>query len=138
MAESVADRFAKLDLLGRIEGAAAWFRSRVGANRLLIAAGLGAASALAYAPFYVWLLLLLTFPALVWLIDGAAGARRPWLAAALTGWAFGFGYFLVGLHWIGFAFVVDSDKHAWLLPFVAVLFPGGLALFFALAAGVAR
>lgn len=138
MAESIADRFAKLDLLGRIEGAAAWFRSRVGRGRLLIAAGLGASSALAYAPFYVWPLLFLTFPALVWMIDGAASARRPWLAAALTGWAFGFGYFLVGLHWIGFAFVVDSDKHAWLLPFVAVFFPGGLALFFALAASVAR
>ncbi len=137
MAESIVDRLAKLDLLGRAEGAAAWFRSRAGRGRLLVAAGLGAVSALAYAPFYVWPLLLLTFPALVWLIDGASSARRPWLTAALVGWAFGFGYFLVGLHWIGFAFVVDSDRHAWLLPFVAVLFPGGLALFFALAAGVA-
>jgi apolipoprotein N-acyltransferase len=138
MAESLAARLANLDLLGRLEGAAAWFRSCVGRGRLLVAAGLGAVSALAYAPFYAWPLLLLTFPVLVWLIDGAAYARRPWLTAAWIGWAFGFGFFLVGLHWIGFAFVVDSDRHAWLLPFVAVLFPGGLALFFALAAGVAR
>jgi apolipoprotein N-acyltransferase len=138
MAESVVDRLAKLDLLGHAEGAAAWFRSCVGRGRLLVATGLGALSALAYAPFYLWPILLLTFPALVWLIDGTASARRPCLTAALIGWAFGFGYFLVGLHWIGFAFVVDSDRHAWLLPFVALLFPGGLALFFALAAGVAR
>jgi apolipoprotein N-acyltransferase len=138
MADTIADRLAKLDLLGRVESAATWFRSCVGRGRLLVAAGVGAASALAYAPFYVWPLLFLTFPALVWLIDGAAHARRPRATAALIGWAFGFGYFLVGLHWIGFAFVVDSDRHAWLLPFVAVLFPGGLALFFALAAGVAR
>ncbi len=105
---------------------------------MFVAAGLGGLSALAYAPFYAWPLLLLTFPLLVWLIDGAAYARRPWLTAAFIGWAFGFGFFLVGLHWIGFAFVVDSDRHAWLLPFVAVLFPGGLALFFGLAAGVAQ
>ena len=128
---------SKLDLLGRIEGAATWFRSCIGRGRLLAAAGLGATTALAYAPFYLWPLLFLTLPTFVWLIDGATYARRPWLTASSVGWAFGFGFFLVGLHWIGFAFVVDSDKHAWLLPFVAVLFPGGLALFFALAAGVA-
>ncbi|MEQ1868211.1 MAG: hypothetical protein ABL996_26640, partial [Micropepsaceae bacterium] len=138
MAESIGDRLTKIDLPGRVEGAATWFRSCVGRGRLFVAAGLGAVSALAYAPFYAWPLLLLTFPALVWLIDGAVYMRRPWATAAQIGWAFGFGYFLVGLHWIGFAFVVDSDRHAWLLPFVAVLFPGGLALFFALAAGVAR
>ena len=138
MAEPAAGLLANLKLLERVEGAAAWFRSCAGRRRLLVAVGLGAVSALAYAPFYAWPLLVVTFPALVWLIDGTASARRPWFSAALTGWAFGFGYFLIGLHWIGFAFVVDSDKHAWLLPFVAVLFPGGLALFFALAAGVAR
>lgn len=138
MADTIADRLGKLDLIRRLEGAAAWFRSCVGRGRLLVAAGLGAVSALAYAPFYVWPLLFLTFPVLVWLIDGASYVRRPWVTAALIGWAFGFGYFFVGLHWIGFAFVVDSDRHAWLLPFVAVLFPGGLALFFALAAGVSR
>lgn len=138
MADSIASRLAKLDLIGRAESAATWFRSCVGRGRLAVAAGLGAVSALGFAPFYAWPLLFLTFPALVWLIDGAVYTRRPWFTAALTGWAFGFGFFLVGLHWIGFAFVVDSDRHAWLLPFVAVLFPGGLALFFALAAGVAR
>ena len=30
------------------------------------------------------------------------------------------------------------ERHAWLLPFVAVLFPGGLALFFAAGCGLAR
>lgn len=138
MAESISDRIARIDLIGHVEGAAAWFRSCVGRGRLAVAIALGALSAFAYAPFNVWPVLLLTLPVLVWLIDGAAHARRPWLTAALVGWGFGFGFFLVGLHWVGFAFVVDSDRHAWLLPFVAVLFPGGLALFFALAAGVAR
>lgn len=137
MAETIAGRFANLNLIARVEGAAAWVRSCVGRGRLLVAAGIGALSALAFAPFYLWPLLFITYPVLVWLIDGAMFAARPWRTAALVGWAFGFGFFLVGLHWIGFAFVVDSDQHAWLLPFVAVLFPGGLALFFALAAGLA-
>jgi apolipoprotein N-acyltransferase len=103
-----------------------------------VAGGLGVLSVAAYAPFYVWPVLFLTFPALVFLLDGTDGGRRPWIQAAFVGWAFGFGYFFAGLHWVGFAFVVDADRHAWLLPFVAVLFPGGLALFFALAAGLTR
>ncbi len=52
---------------------------------------------------------------------------------ALTGWAFGFGQFLIGLYWIGNAFQVDAANHAWQIPFVLVLLPGGLALFPALA-----
>jgi apolipoprotein N-acyltransferase len=28
--------------------------------------------------------------------------------AATTGWWFGFGYFLAGLYWVGYAFLVDA------------------------------
>jgi apolipoprotein N-acyltransferase len=97
-------------------------------------AALGAVSALAFAPFYLWPLWFITFPALAWTLDGCRSTLRPWRATALTAWAFGFGYFLAGLHWIGFAFLVDAEGHAWQLPFVALLFPGGLAIFFSLAA----
>lgn len=137
MANPVLDGFRRLEIASRLTGAADRLRAARGWRRLLIAAAFGAVSALAYAPFYVWPIFFLTFPALVVLIDGTR-ARRAWLEAAIVGWAFGFGYFFVGLHWVGFAFVVDAERHAWLLPFVAVLFPGGLALFFALAAGLAR
>ena len=57
--------------------------------------------------------------------------------AALLGWLFGFGQFVAGMHWIFYPFLVDPVEHAWQIPFVAVLFPGGLALFIALAAAVA-
>jgi apolipoprotein N-acyltransferase len=137
MANPVLDGFRRLEISSRLTGAADWLRAARGWRRLLIAAALGAVSALAYAPFYVWPIFFLSFPALVVLIDGTQ-ARRAWLEAAIVGWAFGVGYFFVGLHWVGFAFVVDAERHAWLLPFVAVLFPGGLALFFGLAAGLAR
>jgi len=99
----------------------------------LVAFAAGALSALGFAPFGIFPLLLLGFTALVLLLDGASTIGR----AAWIGWAFGFGQFLVGLHWIGYAFLVDSSEHAWQIPFVAILFPGGLALFFAAAAALA-
>jgi apolipoprotein N-acyltransferase len=113
-----------------VRGLAPW-RAR------LLAMLAGALSALAFAPFGVFPLLLLGFAALVVLLDAAQARPRPIRAAAWLGWAFGFGQFAVGLHWIAFAFLVDPTQHAWQIPFVAVLFPGGLALFTALAAAVA-
>jgi len=99
----------------------------------LVAFAAGALSALGFAPFGIFPLLLLGFAALVLLLDGASTIGR----ASWIGWAFGFGQFLVGLHWIGYAFLVDSSEHAWQIPFVAILFPGGLALFFAAATALA-
>jgi catechol 2,3-dioxygenase-like lactoylglutathione lyase family enzyme len=67
----------------------------------------GAFSVLALAPFFLWPILWVTLPALVWLIDGALQdalsrlRRRDIVAAAAVGWWFGFGYFLFGLFWIG-------------------------------------
>jgi apolipoprotein N-acyltransferase len=82
-------------------------------------------------------------PVLVWLIDGAIarpgrGAIRRLMPAAFVGWAFGFGYFLAGLWWIGAAFLVDADKFAWLLPLAVLAMPAGLAIFWALAAAASR
>ena len=99
----------------------------------------GALSALAMAPFNVWLVLFLTIPVVVWLIDGAgAGRYGGVLAAALSGWWFGFGYFIAGLYWVGYAFLVDAQTFAWLLPFAVMGLPAGLAIFMALGFGFAR
>lgn len=114
-----------------------------GWRRFAVAFGAGLVSALALAPFNLFPLLWLTMPVLVWLIDGAiAHPGRRGLArlmpAALVGWAFGFGYFLAGLWWIGAAFLVDADDFAWLLPFAVLILPAGLALFWGLGAAAAR
>lgn len=110
-----------------------------GWQRILIAFTAGAVTTLALPPFSVWPTPFLTFPVLVWLIDGAAAGR--WGAAtsaAVTGWWFGFGYFLAGLYWIGHAFLVDAKTFAWLLPFAVILMPAGLALFPAIGLVLAR
>ncbi len=60
-----------------------------------LALALGAALALAYAPFGLWPLALVLPAALLWLLDGESPRR-----AALTGFAFGLGWFGAGIHWI--------------------------------------
>jgi apolipoprotein N-acyltransferase len=114
-----------------------------GWRRLLVAILAGAASALAFAPFFAFPILWLTFPVLVLLIDGAipspgAGFMRRLAPAFLLGWAFGFGLFLAGLWWIGVAFLVDAPSFGWLMPFAVVILPAGLALFWGFGAALAR
>ena len=110
-----------------------------GWKRAAIALVAGALSALAMAPFNAWPVLFLTFPVMIWLIDGAgAGRARGVPAAALAGWWFGLGYFVPGLYWIGYAFLVDASTFAWLLPFAILGLPAYLALFTAFGFGFAR
>jgi apolipoprotein N-acyltransferase len=113
-----------------------------GWRRGAVAFGAGALSAAAMAPFFASPVLFLTLPVLVWLIDGAPSETRSRRAAILRaagdGWWFGFGYFLFGLFWIGEAFLVEAEVFAWLMPLAVLLLPAGLALFTAVAAGLAR
>src|SRR5258708_5036882 len=110
-----------------------------GWKRAAIALVAGALSALAMAPFNAWPVLFLTFPVTVWLIDGAgAGRWRGVPSAAWAGWWFGLGYFVPGLYWIGYAFLVDASTFAWLLPFAVLGLPAYLALFTAVGFGLAR
>jgi apolipoprotein N-acyltransferase len=118
-------------------------RSLSGWGRRLAALVAGAASALAMAPFFLWPVLWITLPVLVWLVDGAVvrhtaeGPARRMAVAAETGWWWGFGYFLAGLYWIGEAFLVEAEVFAVLMPVAVVLMPAGLALFHGAAAGAA-
>jgi len=116
--------------------------SLTGWRRWAAAFCLGAAAALALPPVYAWPVLIVSFSGLVLLLDSVynqhendIGARTQ--AAAAVGWWFGFGYFLAGLYWIAWAFLVDAATFAWLIPFAAALMPSGLALFTAVACAVA-
>ncbi|HET9718034.1 MAG TPA: apolipoprotein N-acyltransferase [Pseudolabrys sp.] len=110
-----------------------------GWRRAAIAFGAGAASALAMAPINAWPILFVTLPVAVWLIDGSPSSRWNGIAgAAFAGWCFGFGYFLCGLYWIGYAFLVDAKTFGWLLPVAVAGLPAYLALYTALGFGLAR
>ena len=110
-----------------------------GWRRALIAFAAGAISVLALAPFSFWPILFLTFPILIWLVDGASASRWGGAAAAFVdGWCFGFGYFVAGLYWIGNAFLVDAKMFGWLLPIAVTILPAGLALFTGLGLALAR
>jgi apolipoprotein N-acyltransferase len=110
-----------------------------GWRRVVIAIFAGSASALAMAPFNAWPILFVTFPVLVWLVDGSAAGRwSSAMAAAGTGWCFGFGFFVTGLYWTGYAFLVDAKTFAWLMPVAVVGLPAYLALYTALGLAAAR
>ncbi len=110
-----------------------------GWRRWAIAFVAGALSALAMAPFNAWPILFLTFPTLVWLIDGAGVGRLGGVAAAAaTGWWFGFGYFVAGLYWMGYAFLVDAPTFGWLMPFAVIGLPAVLGIYTAIGVALAR
>jgi len=105
-----------------------WISALTGWRRLLLAFAAGAVSATAFAPLDFFPALLLGTAVLVLLLDGADRGPHPLRRAAAAGWAFYFGQFLVGLHWIVYAFLIYPDANLWQLPFAALL-PAGLALF---------
>jgi apolipoprotein N-acyltransferase len=110
-----------------------------GWKRATIALLAGVASALALAPFNAWPILFVTLPLLVWLVDGSAAGRWSGAAgAAVAGWCFGFGYFVAGIYWVGYAFLVDAKTFGWLLPVAVAGLPAYLALFTGLGLGAAR
>lgn len=62
---------------------------------------------------------------------------RRWQVAAWRGWAIGTAYFAGTLFWIVEPFMVDIGRHGWMAPFALFFLAGGLALFWALAFGLA-
>ncbi|TGQ65027.1 MAG: apolipoprotein N-acyltransferase [Mesorhizobium sp.] len=114
-----------------------------GWRRALVAFLAGALAVLGQAPYDFFAACFISFPLLVWLLDGVTGEASGSLLRRLrpafaVGWWFGFGYFLAGLWWIGSALLVEADSFAWALPFAVVGIPFALAFFYGFAATVAR
>jgi apolipoprotein N-acyltransferase len=114
-----------------------------GWRRSLVAFLAGALAVLAQAPYDFFAVCFVSFPVLVWLLDGATGEPSDgWLRrlrpSFAIGWWFGFGYFLAGLWWIGEALLVEADSFAWALPFAVVGIPFALAFFYGFATVIAR
>lgn len=113
-----------------------------GWRRALTAFLAGALAVLAQAPFDFFAVCFVSFTVLVWLLDGATGEAsgfvRRLIPAFATGWWFGFGYFFAGLWWIGNALLVEAESFAWALPLAVIAVPAMLAIFYGLAAVLAR
>ena len=120
--------------------------SLTGWHRRIVAMLLGATMTLALPPFHIWPLLILGLTALVWMIDGSsphvgvAGLRftqhASWSAFAV-GWWYGIGFFIAGLYWISFSFLVDAAVFAWMIPFALLGLSATMALYLGLGSWVA-
>ncbi len=109
----------------------AWPAGRSPKNAL--AFGLGAASGLSFAPLGLWPLGVCLFAATMVYLDG-----RPTPGAAmLWGWLLGLGQFLVSLSWISEAFTYQNQMPIWAGAGAVLLLCSGLALFPAVALGLA-
>ncbi len=126
-----------------MEGLAGKVMLLSGTRRALVAFLAGLIGVLALPPFGFLAALFVSFTLLVWLLDGAsaapgAGFLRRLAPAFRIGWCFGFGYFVGGLWWLGNALLVEADAFAWALPLAVLGLPAFLALYYGLAAALAR
>lgn len=114
-----------------------------GAKRAFLAFLAGALGALALPPFGFFAAMFVSFPLLVWLLDGISGNPDRnhsfgLRSAFVTGWLFGFGYFTAGLWWLGNALLFEAEEFAWALPLAVLGLPAVLAIFYGLATMLAR
>ncbi len=80
--------------------------------------------AFAMPPVALWPLMFLCFSLFYLLLSGQQGWRSYTL-----GWLFGFGYFLLGLYWIGNALLVPGNPFKWVWPLTIAGLPVLLAIF---------
>lgn len=118
MINAIQDRFAALSPMKRFGAAVVS----------------GAVMGLGQAPFH---LLPLAVAGLCLAVLMFAMTDSP-RSAAKTGWAVGFGYFLLSMFWIMEPFFVDAATTGWMAPFAWFFLAGGLALFWGLGFFAAR
>jgi len=125
--------------------------------RRLTALFLGALAVLALPPVHMVGALIPAFVGLAWLIDSSRGSadrsgrfaflRSAAFSAFAVGWWFGWGFFVAGLYWMSYSFLVDAKQFAWMIPVavpslsaVAAVYIGltALATFWLAPPGIAR
>ncbi len=116
-------------LTDRMAGLGSWVRRLLG-----LAAG--ALAALGLPPLGLWPLAFIGFPLFLALLE--TDKTGSWRSGFGTGWLFGLGYFAVAFHWIGFAFLIEAETYLWMMPFMLGALAGGMAIYWGLAALVAK
>lgn len=108
-----------------------WVAGLQGRGALLFCMGLGAIANLGFPPFHFWPAYVIAVSGLIWSLDAARLTQRPGRAAFWRVFAFGSAYYLVGMHWIAWAFLVNPDAYLVFIWMPLVALPGGLALILA-------
>ena len=85
----------------------------------------GVCSVAALPPYSLWPILFLSFGLLFCLLNRAASKKDTFFC----GYWFGFGYFSVGLAWVGNALLIDWQTFGWLYPVVPLAAGGFFGLF---------
>jgi len=112
-----------------------------GWRRALLLVLAGAVSALSMPPLFLLPALFIGMPLWVWCLDGAesrGGLGRLFGPAFFIGFAFGLGYFLVAIHWVGAAFFVDGGWALVAMPFAVLALAAVLSLFWGFASSFAH
>ena len=107
--------------------------SRAGWRALVTAFGLGGLAALAMPPVHAIPLLLLALPGLLVLLNRAGS----WKRAAVLGWAFGWGFHVIGLYWITYSILTEAERLWWLVPLAVPLLALWMGIYTALPAVLA-
>lgn len=94
----------------------------------------GAISSFSMAPYNIWPLLFLGLGAL-FVVQTTFVKKHH---AFISGWVFGFFYFVSGLSWIGNALLVEGNEYVWAWPLAVSGLPAILAFFPALACYAAK
>jgi apolipoprotein N-acyltransferase len=102
-------------------------------KHLVLALALGALAACGFQPWGLWPLTLAAFAGLMWLLWEAPRLR----IAMARGWWFAVGHFTIGLNWIATAFTFQAAMPAWLGWIAVVLLSLYLAVYPAIACGIA-
>ena len=101
-----------------------------GTRRMALSWLCGAVAALGLPPLDLWPALFVALPVFLAQLQDVAGRRQ----AFALGWLFGFGYFVVAFHWIGFAFLIDAKTYLWMMPFMVGGLAGSMAIYWGIAA----
>jgi apolipoprotein N-acyltransferase len=95
----------------------------------LIALTAGAVNVFSFAPFGIWPLQIATMSLVFWLVLHAPSPRR----AALTGWAYAFGWTAAGVHWLYISMHQYGGLPGWMAALAVALLAAVLALYAAIA-----
>ncbi|MDR3425361.1 MAG: apolipoprotein N-acyltransferase [Alphaproteobacteria bacterium] len=119
--------FSLSSLIVRLQSASGW-------RRVDIAFALGSVMMLTMPPFNFFPLLWVCLPGLIFLLQGTQNGKQ----AFAVGWSFAFGFFVFGLYWIAASMFVDIKHFWWAVPFSVAGLPAFFALYYGIAAMIAR